>query len=117
MTSPETPPQRLAGLPSVGQRQAFLQQRLKRYAELRNDPTKPAAVSNLSPHLHYGHLSAQRAVLETSRLSGLKLAGLFPSGGADSRGSGAARARGRAAAAPIHRLPQRSAWVFEAAAW
>jgi deoxyribodipyrimidine photo-lyase len=70
--------------------QLFLLQRLKKYAEVRNDPTHAAGTSNLSAHIHYGHISAQRAIFELSRLSGLKLQGLFPSGGADSRGGSAA---------------------------
>ena len=41
----------------------FINDRIHRYLD-RNDPTKDA-LSNLSPYLHYGMLSAQRAVLET----------------------------------------------------
>jgi deoxyribodipyrimidine photo-lyase len=40
----------------------FLRERLKAYAVARNDPTK-AALSQLSPYLHFGQLSAQRAAL------------------------------------------------------
>lgn len=43
---------------------AFLQQRLKFYDVDRNLPFKPQGVSNLSPWLHFGSLSAQRCVLE-----------------------------------------------------
>lgn len=43
--------------------QRFVNKKIHNYL-LRNDPTKDA-LSNLSPYLHYGMLSAQRAVLET----------------------------------------------------
>ena len=43
--------------------QHFVNKKIHNYL-LRNDPTKDA-LSNLSPYLHYGMLSAQRAVLET----------------------------------------------------
>ncbi len=36
----------------------FMQQKLSGYAEQRNDPNANA-VSNLSPYLHFGHISAQ----------------------------------------------------------
>ena len=65
----------------------FLSLRLKRYADLRNDPTQTAATSNLSPWLRFGHLSAQRIILELSRATGTGLRGLFPDGGADARKS------------------------------
>jgi len=60
--------------------QKFLQHRLKKYEDLRNDPTQTQATSNLSPYLHFGHICAQRLVLETSRITGIKLGGLFPDG-------------------------------------
>ncbi|WP_448376868.1 deoxyribodipyrimidine photo-lyase [Fervidobacterium sp.] len=44
----------------------FLNGKLKWYAELRNDPSKDA-VSNLSPYLHFGQISAQRVALEVIR--------------------------------------------------
>jgi deoxyribodipyrimidine photo-lyase len=42
--------------------QEFLQKKLSRYNEDRNDPTLDGQ-SNLSPYLHFGQLSAQRVVL------------------------------------------------------
>lgn len=45
----------------------FMEHRLSDYPFLRNDPTK-RAVSDLSPYLHYGQLSAQRVALEIERL-------------------------------------------------
>ena len=41
--------------------------RLSRYDEKRNDPTVPDALSGLSPYLHFGHLSPQRAAMEASK--------------------------------------------------
>ena len=41
---------------------AFLENRFDRYAEDRNDPNKNA-LSNLSPYLHFGQISAQRVAL------------------------------------------------------
>jgi deoxyribodipyrimidine photo-lyase len=43
--------------------QAFIAQRLRKFGDSRNDPNEDA-LSNLSPYLHYGQISAQRAVLE-----------------------------------------------------
>ena len=40
----------------------FLENKLERYSEDRNDPNKNA-LSNLSPYLHFGQISAQRAAL------------------------------------------------------
>ena len=40
----------------------FLENRFDRYAEDRNDPNKNA-LSNLSPYLHFGQISAQRVAL------------------------------------------------------
>jgi deoxyribodipyrimidine photo-lyase len=40
----------------------FLENRFERYAEDRNDPNKNA-ISNLSPYLHFGQISAQRVAL------------------------------------------------------
>jgi deoxyribodipyrimidine photo-lyase len=44
----------------------FLSKKLTSYPERRNDPTK-GAVSNLSPYLHFGQISAQRVALEVFR--------------------------------------------------
>lgn len=41
----------------------FIDNKLPRYADLRNDPVREGQ-SNLSPYLHFGQLSAQRAALE-----------------------------------------------------
>lgn len=41
----------------------FIKIRLSRYYELRNDPTLNGQ-SNLSPYIHFGHISAQRIALE-----------------------------------------------------
>jgi deoxyribodipyrimidine photo-lyase len=48
----------------------FIKNRLSRYPDERNDPTKEA-VSDLSPYLHFGQLSAQQVALEV-RKSGMK---------------------------------------------
>ena len=40
----------------------FLENKLERYAGDRNDPNKNA-LSNLSPYLHFGHISSQRVAL------------------------------------------------------
>lgn len=45
----------------------FLNENLEYYSKLRNDPNKNA-VSNLSPYLHFGHVSAQRIALETFKI-------------------------------------------------
>ncbi|KAI8472372.1 MAG: class II photolyase [Monoraphidium minutum] len=42
--------------------------RLALYESKRNDPGEPLALSNLSPWLHFGQLSAQRAALEAAKL-------------------------------------------------
>ncbi|KAH9284864.1 Deoxyribodipyrimidine photo-lyase [Echinococcus granulosus] len=44
---------------------SFLHHRLRAYATHRNDPTKKA-LSNLSPWLHFGHISAQRCLWEVN---------------------------------------------------
>lgn len=44
----------------------FLTNKLNSYSALRNDPTKNA-VSNLSPYLHFGQISAQRVALEVGK--------------------------------------------------
>lgn len=46
----------------------FVDGRLSRYADERNDPNS-GAVSGLSPYLHFGQLSAQHAALEAARSS------------------------------------------------
>jgi deoxyribodipyrimidine photo-lyase len=42
---------------------SFLNQKLSRYDSDRNDPTRDGQ-SNLSPYLHFGHISAQRVALQ-----------------------------------------------------
>jgi len=49
----------------------FIKNKLDKYYELRNDPTKNGQ-SNLSPYLHFGQISAQRIALETQRINGNK---------------------------------------------
>ena len=44
----------------------FLTKKLSTYASRRNDPTEDG-VSNLSPHLHFGQISAQRVALEVKK--------------------------------------------------
>ncbi len=44
----------------------FVRKKLPSYHQGRNDPTKDAQ-SNLSPYLHFGHLSAQRVALEVGK--------------------------------------------------
>jgi deoxyribodipyrimidine photo-lyase len=44
----------------------FLRHRLSSYDTLRNDPTKEGQ-SDLSPYLHFGHISAQRVALEIQK--------------------------------------------------
>jgi deoxyribodipyrimidine photo-lyase len=44
----------------------FLEEKLAHYSRDRNDPNKDGQ-SNLSPYLHFGHLSAQRVALEVRR--------------------------------------------------
>lgn len=47
----------------------FIEERLARYDEDRNDPNAPGQ-SNLSPYLNFGHLSAQRVALELNGREG-----------------------------------------------
>ena len=55
-----------AGLEALGD---FLtDRRLSTYDSSRNDPTKPSALSNLSPWINFGFLSAQRAAYAAKRL-------------------------------------------------
>jgi deoxyribodipyrimidine photo-lyase len=44
----------------------FLKKKLQEYDEKRNDPTENS-VSNLSPYLHFGQISAQRVALEVKK--------------------------------------------------
>ncbi len=47
----------------------FLENKFDKYSEERNDPTKDGQ-SNLSPYLHFGHISAQRIALEVKKFGG-----------------------------------------------
>jgi deoxyribodipyrimidine photo-lyase len=49
--------------------QDFIENRLPIYDEQRNDPTKDA-LSNLSPYIHFGHISTQRIALELENVKG-----------------------------------------------
>ncbi|CAO2206575.1 unnamed protein product [Urochloa humidicola] len=51
----------------LGSKDGFLTKRIKNYDTGRNDPTKPRALSCLSPYLHFGHISAQRCGLEAKK--------------------------------------------------
>ncbi len=51
----------------------FIAHKLKTYNENRNDPTKDVQ-SNLSPYLHFGHISSEQVVLEVLNATGLSLA-------------------------------------------
>ncbi|KAG5847236.1 hypothetical protein ANANG_G00123860 [Anguilla anguilla] len=46
--------------------ESFIDERLRHYAPLRNNPNSEA-LSQLSPWVHFGHLSAQRVVLQVQR--------------------------------------------------
>ncbi|MCI28720.1 CPD photolyase, partial [Trifolium medium] len=48
----------------MGSKKGFLTKRLGSYSTDRNNPCKPAALSGLSPYLHFGQISAQRCALE-----------------------------------------------------
>ena len=54
----------------LGEKGFLSKERLSIYNTKRNNPNHPQALSQLSPFLHYGHLSAQRAALEASKLRG-----------------------------------------------
>ena len=55
----------------------FLEDRFSQYNEKRNDPNKDV-LSNLSPYLHFGQISAQRVVLEADKIQPLRdLKGTF----------------------------------------
>lgn len=51
----------------------FISHKLRTYNEDRNDPTKDAQ-SNLSPYLHFGHISSEQVVLEVLHATGFSLA-------------------------------------------
>lgn len=51
---------------AIDQLNQFLVNGLERYSKDRNDPLKDGQ-SNLSPYLHFGHLSAQRVAIEVSK--------------------------------------------------
>ena len=55
----------------------FIKNKFSSYASDRNDPNKDAT-SNLSPYLHFGHISAQRIVLECQKIKKrMQLKGTF----------------------------------------
>ncbi len=64
-------PTATAGGPETAQNmlQRFLDERLPRYGELRNDPDVEAT-SGLSPYLHFGHLSVHQVFSEVMRRAG-----------------------------------------------
>ncbi len=45
----------------------FARNRIKLYADKRNNPTVKEALSNIAPWLHFGQVSAQRAILYVKR--------------------------------------------------
>ncbi len=47
----------------------FLENGIFKFKLKRNDPNQPDAVSNLSPYLHFGQISAQRVALETLKVN------------------------------------------------
>lgn len=49
----------------------FIEDKLENYSKLRNDPAENGQ-SNLSPYLHFGQISAQRAALEIKKFTGNK---------------------------------------------
>ncbi|MBA3724434.1 MAG: deoxyribodipyrimidine photo-lyase [Candidatus Levybacteria bacterium] len=49
--------------------QEFIEERLPRYDDERNDPTK-FVQSQLSPYLHFGHIASQRIALEMENVKG-----------------------------------------------
>jgi deoxyribodipyrimidine photo-lyase len=51
----------------LGSKDGFLVKRVKSYDTDRNYPTKPTALSGLSPYLHFGQISAQRCALEAKK--------------------------------------------------
>lgn len=63
ISSLEVPSGQKAAMKRLG---IFIKDTLKNYPDLRNDPTKKV-LSDLSPYLHYGQISAQRIAFEVSR--------------------------------------------------
>lgn len=55
----------------MGNKNGFLTKRLKNYSTDRNNPSKPKALSGLSPYLHFGQISAQRCALEARNVRSL----------------------------------------------
>jgi photolyase PhrII len=55
----------IPGGPAAGRRRLvrFLETGLPRYADARNDPNEPDAVSRLSPYLHFGNVSINEVLL------------------------------------------------------
>ena len=51
----------------LGSKDGFLVKRINTYDTDRNYPTKPRALSCLSPYLHFGQISAQRCALEAKK--------------------------------------------------
>lgn len=49
---------------------AFIANRLPEYAEKRNNPNE-SVLSNLSPYVHFGQISAQKVALEVKRVTGV----------------------------------------------
>lgn len=47
----------------------YLSRPYLRYAESSRNPTKPDALSGLSPYIHFGQISAQRVLLELMRIT------------------------------------------------
>ncbi|MCF8240706.1 MAG: deoxyribodipyrimidine photo-lyase [Melioribacteraceae bacterium] len=47
----------------------FIESKIEKYNEERNDPTKDA-ISNMSPYLHFGQISAQRIAIEIQKFNG-----------------------------------------------
>ncbi len=61
----------------LSSKDGFLTKRIKSYETDRNDPTKPRALSGLSPYLHFGHISAHRCALEAKKCRHLSPKVLF----------------------------------------
>nr|AAQ18175.1 type II CPD DNA photolyase [Pityrogramma austroamericana] len=49
----------------LGKKKGFLTTRIRNYADDRNDPSKPAGLSGLSPYLHYGQVLKKKGFLTT----------------------------------------------------
>eukprot|EP00499_Haloplacidia_sp_CaronLabIsolate_P010482 CAMPEP_0196776246 /NCGR_PEP_ID=MMETSP1104-20130614/4510_1 /TAXON_ID=33652 /ORGANISM="Cafeteria sp., Strain Caron Lab Isolate" /LENGTH=520 /DNA_ID=CAMNT_0042146417 /DNA_START=35 /DNA_END=1597 /DNA_ORIENTATION=+ len=63
----------------LAQLRDFATNRIKLYEAQRNNPCVPEALSNLSPWLHFGQLSAQRAALEVKCIAGKSHSGAVAS--------------------------------------